>query len=356
MMEDIFPDEVRILTGKPTIALIAKQSIDWDGVREMAKWVKEHRPGCLPAGYDPEAPDEAETYPPELHLPPEMALFPHGGLRDPGGDPLDPNNRLSDNELLSELAGRKCYDSFGNAAGRRTNAEYMANIMGGIDKLPEEVASELIQREMRSGDSAPLVSRLQRAFAQAIREERDRVPHASVLYHAKMTFFFAGLSRRVSQELMRNYVGSDRDHEGSPSQESTRFTFHYGTFVAPPYVVDKPDALAAFRASCEDGYGNYKAFIAREIEEFERWNHRAPKGMERKRILEASIGVMPWSFETSFIWTTNPGALTKMLIERDNPVADAEFARFAQALKQVCVAHAPNLFPRFVAEMRGPRS
>lgn len=345
-MEDIFPKEVRILTAPPTVALIASQAIRWDGVREMAKWVKEHRPGCLPDDYDPEDPDHDDACDGPLMRPPEIALFPHGGLRDPAGHPYDvENNWLTDNELLVELAGRKCYDSFGLKAGQRTNAAYMANIMGGVDRTPEQIASGIL--DAHGYHLSPL---LEKQIADALRAERDRVPHASVLYHAKMTFFFGGLSRRVSQELMRNYVGADRDHEGSPSQESTRFTYHYGTFVAPPYVLEDKEALDRFTASCELGYGCYKSFVEGEIGRYMREHGCHPKGMDRKRILEASIGVMPWSFETSFIWTTNPGALTKLLVERDNPAADAEFARFAKVLKCVCLDYSPNLFPRFVAE------
>jgi thymidylate synthase ThyX len=339
-MQDIFPSDVRILTGPPTVALIAQSAIDWAGVREMARWVKAHRPECLPEDYDPDDPDIANIY-----RTPELALFPHRGLRDPMDEPHC-ENWLTDNELLVELAGRKCYDSFGLKAGQKTNAAYIAHIMGGVDRTPEQIARAVL-------DGSHDESALEANLADALRAERDRVPHASVLYHAKMTFFFGGLSRRVSQELMRNYVGANRDHEGSPSQESTRFTYHYGTFVAPPYLEDAPEpegALAEFTDACRQGYAAYRRFVEGEIAIYEKTFGQKPKGIDRKRILEASIGVMPWNFETSFIWTTNPGALTKLLVERDNPAADAEFCRFARVLKGVCLRHAPNLFPRFAAE------
>src|SRR5678816_754509 len=103
--------------------------------------------------------------------------------------------KVTDNELLCELAGRKCYDSFAEAGAKRTNGEYLRSMWQG------------------------------------------RIPHRSTGYHAKMSFFFAHVSRRVSHELIRNYVGADRDEEGNPSQESTRFTHHPGVYIAHPSIL-----------------------------------------------------------------------------------------------------------------------
>src|SRR5580693_6100021 len=147
--------EVTILRGDaaPTIFPLAEMSLSMIGVEGMLEWVRSHRPECIPEGCDD-----------------GMALFPHGGVDEASG------RELTANELLVELAGRKCYDSFGDKAGRKSNAEYIANTQGGD------------------------------------------IPHASILYHAKMAFFFGGISRRVSHEIIRNYVGADREEEGSPSQ------------------------------------------------------------------------------------------------------------------------------------------
>lgn len=317
--------QVTILIGEPTIAVVAEQGIDWEGIRQMAAWVKSHRPECLPDGYDPEAAAQRPT----LDAPgprkfedyvPETRLFPHE---------LDEGTRaLTDNELLVELAGRKCYDSFGLKAGRKSNAEYIAHTQGGD------------------------------------------VPHASILYHAKMTFFIAGVSRRVSHELIRNYVGADRDEEGSPSQESTRFTHHYGRYIAPPKVIgdgaftydpgdmlqDRLTELGRFRDAMQGNYEDYLAFIGREFEKYgavSKFNQfkgthewiGGPTGMDRKRIYEAASSYLSHACETSFIWTTNPMALRKLFKERCDAAADLEFQRFANAWKRICLARWPNLFP-----------
>jgi thymidylate synthase ThyX len=212
-----------------------------------------------------------------------------------------------------------CYDSFGLKAGKKTNAEYIANTQSG------------------------------------------EIPHASILYHAKMSFFFAGISRRVSHEIIRNYVGADRDEEGAPSQESTRFTHHYGFFICPLRYLE-PDGFGhsahvahegptflrrdRFAASMQRAYDDYLLAVATEVQLFERDRGEPPKAMDRKRIYEAASSFLPHQAETSFIWTTNPAAIAKLCRERDNEAADLEIQRFARKLKRVSVERWPNLFPQ----------
>lgn len=277
--------EVTILTGEPAIEVIAEMQLIEDGVVGMAEWVKAHRPECLPDEWD-----GTDTS--------IWDLFPHP---DWGG-----KNKVSDNELLVELAGRKCYDSFGLKAGRKSNAEYIANTQSG------------------------------------------EIPHRSIMYHAKMTFFIAGVSRRVSQEMMRNYIGADRDEEGSPSQESTRYTHHYGFYVAHPALLDAgmEDELSRWGVDIQQAHDNYTAYIDRRFAFFEAAHGKSPTGMDRKRVYESAIGRLPWEFETSWIWTTNPVAIAKFVQERQDISADREMQRFAKKWKRVCVERWPNLFPQ----------
>lgn len=277
---------VTILTGEPTIVPLAEMTLNIGGVNEMAHWVKKHRPECLPDDYEDVG---------------WRALFPHADV-------------ASHNELLVELAGRKCYDSFGLKAGRKSNAEYIANT--------------------QSGD----------------------IPHASIMYHAKMSFFFAGISRRVSHEIIRNYVGADRDEEGSPSQESTRFTHHYGFFVCPPRYIESaiPNDTVShgaqmqdlFRSSMQRAYDDYIRAVADEVYEYRERNSKEPTGIDKKRIYEAASSFLPHQAETSFVWTTNPSAIAKFVRERANEAADLEIQRFAKKWRRVCVERWPNLFPQ----------
>jgi len=291
------PEKVTIVTRDPVVAPIGDMHLLLDGVHQMIEWVGMHRPECLPG--------EAENPKPWLDVD-WASLFPHD-LKE-GARPL------TSNELLVELAGRKCYDSFGLKAGKKSNAEYIANT--------------------QAGD----------------------VPHASILYHAKMSFFIAGVSRRVSHELIRNYVGADRDEEGSPSQESTRFTHHYGWYIAhpgilAPHLQDNDTIqmeLAIFRGAMQENYNAYLGYIKRCFGDYalKHGLGSMPKGMDRKRIYESASPYLSHACETSFIWTTNPMALAKLFRERDADGADLEFRRLARVWKKVCLERWPNLFPQ----------
>ena len=279
--------KIRILKDEPVISVIAEMSLVGSGVRQMAEWVRARRPECMPDEYDPE---NSESW---------QWLFPHDIVDDTTGQQVQ-----SGNELLVELAGRKCYDSFGLKAGKKSNAEYIANT--------------------QQGD----------------------VPHASIMYHAKMTFFIAGVSRRVSHELIRHYVGADRTEEGSPSQESTRYVEHSGCYIAHPGILDNDEEMALFAGAMGRNYTEYRDYIERrEMAHFKEHGHR-PAGMFRKRIFESASPYLSHACETSFVWTSNPIALAKMFKERDNEAADLEYLRFARKWKRLCVARWPGLFPQ----------
>ena len=252
----------------------------------------------LPQGLD-DLVDWVGDYRPEC-LPGEeptgMDLFPHDGTE---GDRF-----LTGNELLVELAGRNCYHSYGAKAGKKSNADYIAHTQSGT------------------------------------------VPHRSIMYHAKMTFFVAGISRRLSHELIRHYVGADRSEEGSPSQESTRYTHHPGQFVVPPKMLGDDRAVEQFQAAMSTAYTEYHSYIDREVEAHKaKWDGAEPKGMARKRIYEAAAGLLPMQAATSLVWTTNPVALAKLFAERTDESADAEFQRLALMWRDQCVGRWPNLFP-----------
>lgn len=277
-----------IITDDPIVVPLAQMELLHDGVMRMAEWVKRYRPQCVP----------------EQGFQGIMDLVPHDGL---DVDPSGASRHVTDNELLCEFAGRKCYDSFADAGAKRTNGEYLRSMWEG------------------------------------------RVPHRSTGYHAKMSFFFAHISRRVSHELIRNYVGADRDEEGAPSQESTRFTHHPGTYIAHPYYLHNSVEMFEFQKAAQANYEAYVTSIERKVLTYElHHNGETPKGLDKKRIYESTSGDLLMSCGTSFIWTTNPMAMTKFFHERDNEAADMEMCRFARTFKKVALDLWPNLFPDFV--------
>jgi len=282
------PKSVTIVTTAPTIALIAEMGLREPGVMQMADWVKQHRPDCTPEGGYSQIID----------------LLPHDGTENWMEDSTPNGRDITDNELLVELAGRTCYHSYAEKAGQKTNREYIANTQGG------------------------------------------KVPHASIMYHAKMSFFIGDVSRRVSHELIRNYVGADRSEEGAPSQESTRFTHHYGWYVAAPRDLEKSNTMEVFRRDMQANYDSYAAYINDEVTIYQNNFGKPPTGMDRKRIYEAASQRLSHACSTSFIWTTNPAALMKLFRERCDNVADLEFQRLALKWQDICHERWPNLFTK----------
>jgi thymidylate synthase ThyX len=276
-----------IITDNPIIFPMFQMQQIPEGIMQMAEWIKKYRPHCVPENGFNDAYD----------------LLPHDG------NDVNPftgeARRITDNELLAELAGRKCYDSFADAGAKRTNNEYLHSMWDG------------------------------------------RIPHRSTGYHAQMTFFMAHVSRRVSHELIRNYVGHAKEEEGIPSQESTRFTHHPGIYIAHPYYLDDADELTAFQRRAQANYEEYVATIQRKVERYTAAHGAPPKGLDKKRIYESTSGDLLMSCGTSFIWTTNPMALTKFFHERHDEAADMEMSRFAATWKKVCFEKWPNLFTDF---------
>lgn len=280
-IEHAHTSTVRLITS-PTVIPTARMELIPGALKALADWVREYRPECLPGEPDPHGWD----------------LFPHDGTED--------GRALTGNELLVELAGRNCYHSYGNMAGRKTNSAYIAHSQSGT------------------------------------------VPHRSIIYHAKLSFFIAGVSRHLTHELMRHYVGADRDQEGSPSQESTRYTLSPGAFVVSPRVLAAgEESVERFRANVQTAYDTYCAYVA---EESARWaaahEGALPKGLDRKRIYEDAATLLPHSVATSVMWTTNPVALAKMFLERTDESAGLEFRRLAGVWREVAQALEPNLFPK----------
>ncbi len=280
-----------IVTDDPIVVPMFQMQQIPEGIMEMAKWIQKYRPHCVP----------------EEGFKDVWDLLPHDGFDN---DPFHPEQRrrITDNELLAELAGRKCYDSFAEAGAKRTNVEYLRSMWDG------------------------------------------RIPHRSTGYHAQMTFFIAHVSRRVSHELIRNYVGHAKEEEGIPSQESTRFTHHPGIYIAHPYYLNDADELTSFRNRAQINYEDYVRTIERKVSRYTATHGAPPKGLDKKRIYESTSGDLLMSCGTSFVWTTNPMALTKFFHERDDEAADMEMCRFARAWKKVCFERWPNLFTDFHAK------
>lgn len=282
------------LVYEPTIIPVAEMQFIPGALRRIIDSIEMTHPECYPAAFHPATLNHEDTATLTRYL-----AFPHGGS--------ELGRNLTDNELLPELYGRLCYYSFGAKAGTPNNKRYIANT------------------------------------------QRGAIPHRSLLYHPKMSFFISGVSRRLTHELMRHYVGADRSEEGSPSQESTRYVEHPGWFVLHPGIINSgAETVDYFIQTMERVYRAYTAFIAQEESDYcNTHSGTPPKGLDRKRIYEAASSFLPHSAMTSLGWTTNPAALHKLFQERLDESADLEFQRLAQMWKKICVERWPNLFQEF---------
>lgn len=270
------------LVYEPQIFVVGHTEIDWDGAEEVGRWLSEFEPDCFPDGFK-----GVED------------MFPHDASTRADG-----TGHLTGPELLVEFFGRLCYNSYGAKAGRKTNSGYIANLFG----------------------------------------KPGEIPHASVLYGATVNFVFADVSRRLSHELIRTYVGADREERGNPSQQSTRYTIHPGRFVVHPRDVGRPQKVASFKQTCAASYSRYKQYLNSEFSDFQDTHGDLPKGGARKEILEAAAHRLGWAISTAFAWSANPISLAKQIRERTDLRADREYQRFAKKLEQVCHARWPNLF------------
>lgn len=268
---------------EPTIFPLAAPELLEEGLKGLHAWLAERDPECAP------------NYQEEGNCRDSAALLDLVAVVHENG------REISDAELLPEIAGRKCYNSFGSKMGRKGNADYLAHIA--------------------------------------------EVGHLSVLYHVHLSFVLTGVSRRVSHELIRHYVGCHRDTDGSPSQESTRFTEFLGYYVAQPGDLESEGSRDMFERAMGENYRAYCAFLHYAIQKYiADHGDKKPTGMDRKRIYEQAAGRLAQQAETSMVWTGNAVALSKLIKERAAVSADREFQRLARAWGWICLDRWPNLF------------
>jgi thymidylate synthase (FAD) len=198
-------------------------------------------------------------------------------------------------QLVSELAGRVCYLSFGDKQGRRSNRDYLSNIIA--------------------------------------------MEHGSVLEHAVWNFIVTGVSRSFSHELVRHRAG------WGYSQLSQRFVDESGTdFVEPPIIAEDPELHAIWLSSVEqslEAYGSLAAGLAKKIER--EYPSSRPRD-KRKKAREAARSVLPNATETKIFMSANARALRHFIEYRGAPDAEPEIRRVALAIYDIMAVEAPALF------------
>ena len=193
-------------------------------------------------------------------------------------------------EQICEVAGRLCYMSFGK--GRKSNAEYMANIL----------------------ESA----------------------HGSVLEHAAWNFIITGVSRSFTHELVRHRAGFGY------SQLSQRYVDETtADFIEPDCIAADPELHAVWLAAIQQSHAAY----CRLVEGLARTFASEPdKTLRRKLARQAARSVLPNATETKIFVTANARALRHFIEARANEHAEVEIRRVAILLLRLLQEESPHIF------------
>jgi thymidylate synthase (FAD) len=191
----------------------------------------------------------------------------------------------SQGELLTEIAGRICYKSFG--VGLNPN----------VTKIRQS-STDYIQNTLSKGDG-------------------------SIFEHASCTFAFLNVSRVFTHELVRHRVGV------AISQESLRYVrpSELGLWL-PPELSDKKVQFKMIVEQIEEGY--------RDLEKSYNWDNMNFE--TKKRITSGLRRIMPDGMATSIIWTANHRTIRHVIAMRTAESAEVEiryvFDKVARLMKK----------------------
>ncbi len=198
-------------------------------------------------------------------------------------------------QALAEFAGRACYQSWRKPnPSTATNAGYLRHIL--------------------------------------------EVGHLSVLEHGTVTFYFTGVSRSLTHELVRH-------RHFSYSQLSQRYVPERdAAMVVPDVIADDPELSERFLAAARASRQAYTDLLA-GLEE--RFAGEQKATLRRKQARQAARSVLPNATETRIVVTGNYRAWRHFIAMRATEHADVEIRALAvECLRQLHKV-APNAFGDF---------
>jgi thymidylate synthase (FAD) len=230
----------------------------------------------------------------EIIRQPRVTLMARPQFLEPAHLPVQWKGESSDGERIAEYAGRLCYMSQHNPAGR-TTAEYLRNIL--------------------------------------------RQGHGSVFEHSTYVMLIEGISRSCSHELVRHRAG------WGFSQLSQRYVDEsHAAFVMPPAIMGDPELEAQWTGQVATAQTAYVASVERLMNRYE-WVE--DKIQRRKMAREAARSVLPNATEVKIVVSANVRAWRTMLELRLGEGAELEIRRMAVACLRVLQKEAPALFEDF---------
>ena len=230
----------------------------------------------------------------EIYRAPRVTLIARPQFLEPPHLAVQWQGEGSDGERLSEYAGRICYMSKANPAGRST-AEYIENI--------------------------------------------KKQGHGSVLEHAVYVLLIEGISRSCSHELVRHRAGFGY------SQLSQRYVDEStAAFVVPPAIIGDASLEADWERQMSAAQAAYVDAVNRLME---RYGWVADRIHRRKLAREAARSVLPNATEVKIVVSANTRAWRTMLELRTSEGAEVEIRRLAVAVLRVLREEAPAFFADF---------
>jgi len=225
---------------------------------------------------------------------PRITVLSRPSFSEPSHLPVHWLGESTDGEKLSEFAGRLCYMSQKNPAGRPTR-EYLENI--------------------------------------------KKQGHGSVLEHANYSLLLEGVSRSLTHELVRHRAGF------AYSQLSQRYVDESeANFVMPPAIIGDEVLEASWNEQMDAAQKSYVALVESLMQ---RYAWVGDKIHRRKMAREAARGVLPNSTETKIVVTGNARAWRTMLELRSSEGAELEIRRCAVEIVRILQREAPGFFSDF---------
>jgi thymidylate synthase (FAD) len=230
----------------------------------------------------------------EIIRTPRVTLIARPQFVEPSHLPVQWKGQASDGERLAEFAGRVCYMSQTNPAGR-TTAEYLENIL--------------------------------------------RQGHGSVFEHAVYVLLIEGISRSCSHELVRHRAGFGY------SQLSQRYVDEsHAAFVMPPAIIGDAGLEAEWTGQVEAAQTAYVHAVEQLMDRYAWVTDRVHR---RKMAREAARSVLPNATEVKIVVSANIRAWRTMLELRLGEGAELEIRRMALACLGILSREAPAFFADF---------
>ncbi|WP_344082668.1 FAD-dependent thymidylate synthase [Luedemannella helvata] len=224
---------------------------------------------------------------------PQVTLIGYTHFDPPAGVPWSTD--AEGGQALAEFAGRACYQSWSKPnPATATNAGYLAHIL--------------------------------------------EVGHLSVLEHGVVTFYFTGVSRSFTHELIRH-------RHFSYSQLSQRYVpERQAAMIEPDVIADDPELHKLFVAATEASVQAYNDLLAGLENRFAEVENAT---LRRKQARQAARAVLPNATETRIVVTGNYRAWRHFIAMRATEHADVEIRELAVECLRQLKNVAPNVFADF---------